>query len=250
MAVLKIADTESALAELAAQRFEAAVAVALQERSVSYAMVSLTGGSTPRRLYELLARDPWRARIPWAQIHLFWGDERNVPPDHPESNYGMARDALIAHVPIPAGQVHRMHGELPAAEAASQYARELEAAFAGARREDRRFDVMLLGLGEDAHIASIFPGSPVLLERDRRVSATWAEHLNAHRITLTPPALLDSHRITMLVAGARKAGAVKAALEGAEDVERYPAQLLRRANDRVEWIIDRAAARALSARRA
>jgi 6-phosphogluconolactonase len=199
--------------------------------------VSLTGGSTPKRTYSTLAQAP--SHVPWAQVHLFWGDERAVPPDDPESNYGMARDALLAHIPIGAPQVHRMKGELPPEQAAREYERELMGTF----------DLMLLGLGEDAHIASIFPGSDVLDEREHLVAAPWVPHLNAYRITLTPPALLDARRIIMLVAGRQKADAVKAAIEGPLNPKRWPAQLLRPAGDRVEWLIDRAAARALTSRR-
>jgi 6-phosphogluconolactonase len=236
MALLTIVEDEAALARLGADRFAAIADQAVRTRG--RAVVSLTGGTTPRKMYEALGRDP--ARVPWRHVHLFWGDERHVPPDHEESNYGMARDALIAHVPIPPAQVHRMRGELPPEQAAREYERELIGTF----------DLMLLGLGEDAHIASIFPGSPVLHERERRVAAPWAPHLKAYRITLTPPALLDARRIVMLVAGPEKAKAVTAAIEGPEDPERWPAQLLRPAGDLVEWLIDRAAARALSLPRA
>ena len=232
MAVLTIVEDERALAHTGAERFAAIVRECVRERG--RAVVSLTGGSTPRKMYEALAREP--DQVPWTQVHLFWGDERAVPPDHKDSNYGMARDALVAHVPLPPDQVHRMRGELVPEEAARQYERELMGTF----------DLMLLGLGEDAHIASIFPGSPLVEERARKTAAPWAPHLNAYRITLTPPALLDARQIVMLVSGEKKAGAVKAAIEGPLDPKQWPAQLLRDAGERVEWLIDRAAARALS----
>jgi 6-phosphogluconolactonase len=236
VAVLTIVEDERALAHEGAERFTAIVREAVRGRG--RAIVSLTGGSTPRKMYEALARDA--AQVPWQDVHLFWGDERAVPPDHKDSNYGMARDALIAHVPIPGEHVHRMRGELPADEAAGRYEEELTGTF----------DLMLLGLGEDAHIASIFPGSAVLEERTRRTAAPWAAHLNAYRITLTPPALLDARRILMLVSGQKKADAVKAAIEAPLDPRQWPAQLLREAGDRVEWLMDRAAAQALSSPRA
>ena len=267
MAQLTITDNEDALARTAAERI-----TQLIERSIAargQALVSLTGGSTPRKLYALLAdaRQPWRERIDWGHLHLFWGDERHVPPDHAESNFGMANEVLVRHVPVPAAQVHRMRGELAdAKEAARQYEVELVAGFAAARREDRTFDVMLLGLGEDAHIASIFPGSELLQRRPTKgrptldqdvgrgltsrqeggVAAIRAAHLNAWRITLTPGAILDSRDIVMVVAGSGKAEAVRAALEGPLDETRYPAQLLRPAADRVHWIVDRAAAARLA----
>lgn len=236
MAVLTTVEDERALAERGAERFVTIVNDAVTQRG--RAIVSLTGGSTPKKMYEALARNP--GGVPWKQVHLFWGDERAVPPDHKDSNYGMARDAFIAQVPIPPEQVHRMRGELAPDEAASQYERELMGTF----------DLMLLGLGEDAHIASIFPGSPILEERTRKVAAPWAPHLNAYRITLTPRTLLDARRIVMLVSGEKKANAVKAAIEVPPDLRRWPAQLVRDAGERVEWLIDRAAAQALSSPRA
>jgi 6-phosphogluconolactonase len=246
-------DAES-VSRAAAERLTSLVEQAIAARGE--ARISLTGGTTPRRLYELLggAEHPWRARIDWARLHLYWGDERHVPPDHPDSNYGMAREALLRHVPVPAAQTHRMRGELPDAhDAASDYEPLLPS----------RFDVMLLGLGEDAHIASIFPGSDLLRRSGRRptateagaeigretpergltprrVAAVWAPRLDAWRITLTPAAILDSDAIVMVVAGAAKAPAVTAAIDEPLDVERYPAQLLRDADERVEWFIDSA----------
>jgi 6-phosphogluconolactonase len=252
VAVLTIVDDERALAAAAAERMTTLIELAIRERQ--HAMVSLTGGDSPRLLYRYLAdpMQPWCSRIEWSRVHLFWGDERHVPPDHRESNFGMANDTLVSHVPISPSHVHRMRGELPdATEAAREYEAELEAAFSGAGRSGRTFDVMLLGLGEDAHIASIFPRSPLLHgnsepgtgnPEQELVAAVWAPHLNAWRITLTPAALLDSRAILMIVAGAAKADAVWWALEGPEQVDHHPAQLLRRADHRVEWIIDRLAA--------
>ena len=238
MARLTIAESERELAERAANRFAGIVQAAVDERGA--AIVSMTGGTTPKRMYELLATEPWRSRVPWRGVHLYWGDERAVEPGHEDSNYGMAYDALIAHVPLPPEQVHRIQGELPPEEAAREYERVLP----------RTFDLMLLGLGEDAHIASIFPGSPVVREQEHRVAAPFARHLNAYRITLTPPAIIAARQILMIAAGANKASAVAAAIEEFDDPDRWPAHILRRAGDRVEWVIDRAAARALSAPRA
>jgi 6-phosphogluconolactonase len=248
MATVTVFDDEIAAAEAVAERLGASAAEAIAAfRTVT---VCLTGGRTPERMYQLLA-DParqWHGHIDWPNAHLFWGDERHVPPDHPDSNYGMAARALIAHVPVPPVQVHRIRGELPDAhDAARLYAAELREGFARAGRRDQVFDVMLLGLGEDAHIASIFPGGPLVAESSpTRVAAVWASHLNAWRITLTPPALLDARRIVMLVAGDKKADAVHGALELPTDARRWPAHLLREADDRVEWFLDRAAARKLS----
>ena len=253
MAQLIVADDEVQLAELAAERVTQLIVATVVDRGRAF--VSLAGGSTPRRLYSNLAdaREPWRDRVPWTQVHLFWGDERHVPPDHPDSNYGMAKTTLLDQVPIPANQVHRMRGELPDAhDAADDYERTLAdvasaipspSVASAFRRKDNFFDLMLLGLGEDAHIASIFPRSE-LLEREntRRVAAVRASDLNSRRITLTPEAILDSRTILVLVAGGTKTGAVHAALESPLDVKTYPAQLLRSEAARVEWFLDRASA--------
>jgi 6-phosphogluconolactonase len=254
MAQLTVANDEVDLAQRAAERLTDLVeqAVAANGR----AFVSLTGGTTPRRLYATLAdpQQPWSARIPWSQVHLFWGDERHVPPDHPDSNFGMAKAALLDHVPIPLDHVHRMRGEPPdARHAAVDYERTLDVVSGFSRT--LLFDIMLLGLGEDAHIASIFPGSELLepnAERPwtGRVAAVSAPHSDVWRITLTPESILNARAIVVLVAGANKAAAVHAALEAPLDVMTYPAQLLRAAGDRVEWFIDRAAASLISTTRA
>jgi len=258
MAQLTVASDEVQLAELAAERVTQLIVQAVADRGS--ALVSLAGGTTPRRLYTSLAdaRQPWRARIPWPQLHLFWGDERHVPPDHPDSNYGMAKAALVDEVPIPADQIHRIHGEMPDAHAAAaDYEHTLERVasasppplVASAFRRKHLFDLMLLGLGEDAHIASIFPGSdllePTQPQTGRRVAATWAPRLGVWRITLTPDAILDSGATVVMVSGANKADAVHTTLEGPLDLKTYPAQLLRTAGDRVHWFIDRAAASSL-----
>ena len=239
MAIVTVLKDYETLAAAAAERVTvlAGAAIAARQR----ATICLSGGQTPRRLYELLADPsrPWRSRIDWVSVHVFWGDERPVPPDNPESNVGMAYRALLAQVPIPAEQIHRMHGELAdVAEAACAYE--------GIVRAYDPFDVLLLGLGEDAHIASIFPGSPLLDNPDarhtQRVAAVWVKQINSWRLTLTPRALLDARAIVVLVSGAGKAAAVRAALDGPDDVSQWPAQLLRAAGDRVEWLIESAAA--------
>lgn len=245
MAILTVTGDEAALAVTAAERITARIHDAIVRSG--NAIVCLTGGRTPKRLYELLGSplQPWRARIDWAKVHLFWGDERHVGPDHPDSNYGMAYAALVSQVPIPPAQVHRIRGEFAdAGDAGREYDAELRTGFAAAGRPDLTFDLMLLGLGENVHIASLFPDSPLLEHEpgDVRAAGVWVPQIGHARITLTPGALLDARHIVMLVAGARKAEAVRAALEDDEDTVRYPAQLLRRANDRVEWITDRAAA--------
>jgi 6-phosphogluconolactonase len=168
--------------------------------------VALSGGSTPQRLYQLLAGAPYRAGFPWSRTHWFWGDERFVPHDDALSNYRMVREAMLSRVPIPAGNIHPMptEGVTPEAAAAA-YARELNSFYGAARLDPLRplFDVTLLGLGPDGHTASLFPGTSVLAERDRWVAAVVGTKLEA-RITLTYPALESSRHTAFLVAGKEK----------------------------------------------
>jgi 6-phosphogluconolactonase len=248
VALVTVLSDRETLAAAAAERVTVLTGDAVASRGRTN--LCLSGGHTPRRLYELLADPsrPWRARNAWAQVHVCWGDERPVPPDHAESNFGMAYRALLAHVPIPSNQVHRIRGELIDLREA---AREYDAIV----RAHEPFDILLLGLGEDAHIASIFPGSPLVRaanpERfaldDPRVTAAWVKPADTWRITLTPPALLEARTILVLVSGAEKASAVYAALNGPADVAQWPAQLLRAAGARVEWFTDAAAAQRLGA---
>jgi 6-phosphogluconolactonase len=245
MALVTVLDDLDAVTRTAGERVTTLCEMAkAQHGSIA---VCLTGGRTAAPVYSALA-DPgqaWRHFIDWRHMHVFWGDERHVPPSHPDSNFGMAAATLLSRVPVPASQIHRIRGELTAEIAAETYERELREGFELAARVDPTFDVTLLGVGGDAHIASIFPASPALENTDHRVVAVWAAHLGAWRITLTPPALLASRHILLIVTGAEKADAVAAALEGPLDVSWWPAQCLRSAGDRVEWIIDRSAARGL-----
>lgn len=204
---------------------------------------ALSGGSTPRALYRLLASDEYRERLPWRAIHFFWGDERHVPPDGAESNFRMAREAMLDAVPVPAENIHRIAGEEPDAErAAKLYEDELRSFFALAPGEWPRFDLVLLGLGKDGHTASLFPGSDAVRERERLVVAPWVEAQRAFRITLTPPVLSHARRALFLVGGEEKAAALQAVLAGRREPDRYPAQAVE--GDRL-WLVDREAARLL-----
>jgi 6-phosphogluconolactonase len=247
VARLTIVADKTAMSETAAERITALLEAAVAERGS--AAISLTGGSTPNLLYEMLADEcrPGRRRIDWQRLDVFWGDERDVPPDHPESNYGLASRLLLRHVKVPEAHVHRMRGELPALDAGRLYDELLRA-----RRDHTMgplFDVMLLGIGSNAHIASIFPFSPLVLPGalPRLATGIAVPELSQWRITMTPGALLDSAQIVVIASGASKADAIAAATEAPRNVERYPAQLLREAHDRVEWIIDSAAGARLRA---
>jgi 6-phosphogluconolactonase len=207
---------------------------------------ALAGGSTPRSVYELLASDFYRERMPWSAIHLFWGDERHVPPDHPDSNFRMAREAMLDRVPVPAENVHRIPAEEPDAQrAAAEYESTLRSFFAPAPGEWPRFDLILLGLGKDGHTASLFPGGDAVRERERLVVAPWVEAQKTFRITLTPPVLNHARCAMFLVSGEEKAAALHAVLEGAREPERYPAQIVE--GNRL-WMVDRAAAHLLDNR--
>ncbi|HEY3569369.1 MAG TPA: 6-phosphogluconolactonase [Thermoanaerobaculia bacterium] len=204
---------------------------------------ALAGGSTPRAVYELLASDFYRERMPWSAIHFFWGDERHVPPDHPDSNYRMAREAMLDRVPVPAENVHRIPAEEPDAQrAAAEYESVLRVSFSLSSGEWPRFDLILLGLGKDGHTASLFPGGDAVRESQRLVVAPWVEAQKTFRITLTPPVLNHARRAMFLVSGEEKAEALHAVLEGAREPERYPAQIVE--GNRL-WMVDRTAARLL-----
>ena len=201
--------------------------------------LALTGGSGPVRAYRLLGEEPLRSRIPWEGVHLFWGDERCVPPGHARSNFRMANQAFISRVPMPAANVHRMRGELGAEAGADAYAREL-AAFFGPGTP--RFDLIHLGVGPDGHVASLFPFTDALRERERTVTANLHLPLGEPRITLTLPVLNAAARIELPVMGADKAAIAWAVLRGPIDPFRFPAQLLRPVDGEMVWVMDAAAA--------
>jgi 6-phosphogluconolactonase len=195
--------------------------------------VALSGGSTPKILYQVLAEE-FREQIPWSTTQFFWSDERHVPPDHPDSNYHMAHEALLSRVPVPESNVHRVRSENPSAqEVADEYEKIIVP----------RLDLILLGLGTDGHTASIFPGSDVLHEMKRLVAAPWVEKLNTYRITMTLPLLNNGASILFLVSGAEKAQIVKEVLEGPKI---YPAQFVQPTNGELIWMLDRDAARNLN----
>jgi len=205
--------------------------------------VALSGGTAPREMYSLLAGDELSRQIPWEGVHLFWGDERCVPPHHPRSNYGMAWDAFVRHVPIPPGNVHRMRGELPAEEGAARYRDELEACFGPGIP---RFDVVHLGLGPDAHTCSLFPFDPLLRERRLTVAAALMRELGEPRITFTFAVVNAAARVEMFAVGAAKAEVVWKVLRGPLDPFRLPTQLVRPTDGEMVWILDRDAAARVS----
>ena len=231
---LKVFPTPADVARAAAQRFV----------SLSPRFVALSGGSTPRVLYELLAdlNEPFREQIAWSTTHFFFTDERNVPPDHPESNYRMANEALFSRVPLPVENIHRIQGERSANDAANTYEHDLRESFGEAIPV---FDLVLLGLGEDGHTASLFPHSPALNETERLVAAPWIDKLEAYRITLTLPVLNAARSVLFLVTGAFKAEIVGEIIN-ADNKTNYPAQTICPTSGAVSWLVDEAAARLCS----
>jgi 6-phosphogluconolactonase len=223
------------------------VARAAAEHFVSLApkSVALSGGSTPRVLYELLADpdEPFREQIAWDTINFFFSDERHVPPDHPDSNYRMANEALLSRVPLPKNNVHRIPSEnLIAADAAVDYDHEVQRFF---NRDFPAFDLLLLGLGEDGHTASLFPGSDALHEPERLVVAPWVEKLNSYRITMTLPVLNNGKSVVFLVTGASKAEILREVIYADKKPDLYPAQAIQPKHGKLLWLVDKAAAAAL-----
>lgn len=204
--------------------------------------VALSGGSTPRALYSLLAAPEYKERIFWPQVHLFWGDERCVPPDHADSNYRMVRESLLSKIQIPETNVHRMAGEKEPRVAAAEYERRLIQFFQLSNDELPRFDLIFLGLGEDGHTASLFPESDALKETKHLVTANYVEKLNAHRLTLTLPVLNHGAAVLFLITGAGKATVVKEILRDGSDPSRFPAAQIQPAHGRLTWLITQDAA--------
>ncbi len=232
-------------AQVAADRVASRCARAIEARGEC--AIALAGGDTPRALYGYLATPPTRDRIAWGRVRIFWGDERGVAPEDPRSNFRMAQETLLSRVPVPADRIHRMPADHPDLEAAAEaYAALLREHLPAAPDGWPRFDLVLLGLGEDAHTASLFPGSPVLEETRRAVVAYTVPHLGMSRMTLTLPVLNHAGEVLFLVSGAQKAQALWAVLEGPRDPDRVPAQGIRPAGGRVVWVVDAAAASSLA----
>jgi 6-phosphogluconolactonase len=234
------ADVQS-LYRRAATEFTKAANDAVGEKDLF--TVALSGGSTPRGLYSLLATDPaFRNQIPWEKCFFFWSDERLVPPEHADSNFRMANDALLKQVPVKCSQIFRISGENddPTA-AAAEYGQILSGFFQLKPGEFPRFDLVLLGMGSDGHTASLFPGTAALDEQQRVAAVNWVGKLNSHRITLTSPVLNNAARILFLVSGEEKAPALKAVLEGPKVPIQLPAQLVQPRWGSLAWLVDKQA---------
>lgn len=229
---VKIVPDNVTLARAAAQEFHRLAESAVQERGRF--SVALSGGNTPRSVYSLLGSE--HTQLPWDYIHIFFGDERHVPPDHADSNFRMASESLLSKVPMPEKNVHRIHAELDAEVAAAEYEQELVNFFHLRNHDWPRFDLIFLGLGEDGHTASLFPGSKALAETSRRVAANWVEKFKAFRITLTFPVLNHAAEVVFLASGTGKAEILSEVLR--PGARKYPAQSVQPENGRLLWLLD------------
>jgi len=228
----------AAIAKRAAQEFVQAAAEAVRIKGSFN--VALAGGSTPKALYSLLVYDPaLRSQVPWDKIRLFFGDERHVAPDHPDSNYRMASEAMISKSPLKPEQVTRIKGEYPDADqAALEYEKALCEYFKLKAGEYPRFDLVLAGMGNEGHTLSLFPGTKALHADGRIAVRNWIGKLYTERITLTAPAASNAAHIIFMVTGADKAPALKAVLEGPFEPDQLPAQLLQPQNGKLLWLVD------------
>lgn len=233
------------LMEAAAERVAGAAGQAIASRG-RFTWV-LSGGSTPRQLYTLLASPRFAKRIDWPHVHFFWGDERCVPPGDAESNYGMAKETLLDAVKPPPENVHRMRGEEEPNRAAASYEQLLREIFhARESASPPRFDLILLGMGADGHTASLFPGTAPLIEKTRWVMPNRFEGIASWRLTLTPIIINAAAQIVFVVAGADKADRLKQVLQGTPDMEALPAQLIQPTQGELCWMVDVDAAARLS----
>ncbi|MDR3798075.1 MAG: 6-phosphogluconolactonase [Terracidiphilus sp.] len=237
----------AALARRAAQYFveQAERAVAARGR----ARIAISGGPTPKATFSLLAdpAQPWRTRMPWSQLDLWWVDERCVPPDDPDSNYRMTREAMLDLVPLQPEQIHRMEGELEPEAAATRYESELRHSFRLEGAELPRFDVVQLGMGPDGHTASLFPHTQALSELGRLAVANHVENKDAWRVTLTWPVINRASQVFFLIGGADKAQILNEVFTGPRHVERLPSQLISPVGGILTLLLDRAAASLLPA---
>ena len=205
--------------------------------------VALSGGETPRRMYEILASSPYRERIHWDEVHIFWSDERCVPEDDPRNNARMARETLLDHVPIPTDHIHPMRCDQTPQQAATEYELELKEFFS---RQNPNFHLILLGLGANGHIASLFPHTPVLDEKVKWVSEVYVKDLGMYRITFTAPYINQADQVVFLVSGADKGQVLENVLEGSYQPRELPAQLIRPDGKQPIWMVDKAASRKLT----
>ena len=231
----------AAITRRAAEKFIEIAAAAVGQKG-SFA-VALSGGSTPKALYSLLVSDATlRAQVPWDGMHVFFGDERHVGPDDELSNYRMARESMFAKSPLKSEQIHRVKGEFPEAEdGAKEYEEQIRGHFKLREGQFPRFDLIFLGMGEEGHVASLFPGTKALHEQKRIVVHNWVGKVLMDRITLTAPVINSAANVIVMATGAAKAPALTAVLERVYEPEQLPAQLIKPVNGKLLWLVDPAA---------
>ena len=244
MAEIQVFENPQALQQGAAKRLVELARAAIADHGAFH--IALAGGSTPRGLYEWLARPELSAGIDWSRWHIWFGDERSVPPDHPDSNYRMAREALLDHVPIPDDQIHRMIAETDDREkCAKDYEGLLQDQLPRHGDGRPRFDLVLLGMGPDGHTASLFPGTTILEVEDRLVAPVWVEKLDTWRMSLTYPAINAAGHVMILATGESKAEMIRRVLGNTHEESTLPIQRIRPAGE-LEWFLDTSAAGRLS----
>ena len=231
--------------QLTSQQLAVWISQKIQEKAARHGSFTwaLSGGSTPKMLYEILAAEPYKSQIPWKQVHLFWGDERFVPFEDPRNNARMAFDTLIDQVNVPSSQIHVMRTDLSPEDAVENYTQILHRYFPA---QGATFDLTLLGMGDDGHTLSLFPGQPIVHETTAWVSAYFLKAQDMYRITLTAPLVNRSAHIVFLVCGSSKAAALKQVLEGPFAPDTYPSQIIRPLHGQLNWFLDRAASVSLS----
>jgi 6-phosphogluconolactonase len=243
---VRILSNIDAIAKRAAQDFLQSATHAVSEKG-SFS-VALAGGSTPKALYSLLATDAaLRSQLPWDKIYVYFGDERSVPPDHADSNFRMATETMLSKVPIKPEQIFRVKGEYKDTDkAAQEYEQALRTSFKIAEGQFPRFDLVFLGIGNEGHTASLFPGTKALHETKRLVVRNWVGKLYTNRITLTAATINNAARVIFMVTGADKTLALKGILEGPYEPDQLPAQLIQPPNGKLTWLVDTVAGGMLS----
>jgi 6-phosphogluconolactonase len=234
---IHIEKSKEALAKFAAEQVTQILSRAITERR-SGSLV-LSGGETPRLVYQILGSASFDPRVEWNRVQFYFGDERMVPPDHPDSNYGMAHRELFTHLSIPSENIHRIRGEMTPENAALEYADDLHTMYNGAMP---RFDCVMLGIGEDGHTASLFPGTNAINERKRSAVALFVPRLKASRVTLTFPVINNAREIIFLAEGEKKASIVQKVIESAAPSPDIPATMVRPPDGVLHWMLDSAAA--------
>jgi 6-phosphogluconolactonase len=235
---LRIFDNLEELSQYAAKLFAQQAAKSISERGQF--LVALNGGSTPTRLFQLLATD-FRDKVDWSKTHVFWGDERSVSPDDPESSFGQARETLLSHVPIPDSNIHRIKGELESTEASKEYSNTLKN-FTSSTSDWPHFDLVYLGMGEDGHTASLFPGSPLNVSEPTMPVTAHYQDRPANRVTLTPKVFNNARMVAFMAAGEKKANTLAEVLSDRYNPEQYPAQRIDPKDGKLIWLVDEAAA--------